>query len=429
MMKAVNAQPKTAPPPSLTSVGGGLLQRKCACGPAGIAEECDGCSKQNLSLQRSTRNSEPETRNSGGVPPIVSEVLRSAGQPLDAKTRAFFEPRFGHNFSMVRVHADTAAAQSAQSMNARAYTVDQHTVFAAGQYAPHTAEGKRLLAHELTHTIQQKGKGVGVAKSLMEGPADDESEREANAVANSVMSTEHAALSFSVKRSEPALLQRQQEEEDQLTEQEELARQAKLAEDESDQEEEPICGPNVTVPVIVATNKVKNAFKQWNWFKQGVACKGLINPLIAYGAWDITELHIQDWIYSNYGPNCATADASPACHASVQIVNDCHYAGSVNYVIFGTMCKLCFDHYQTKMKDPDQFIYTKELMLELINLYKGGDEPSANFEESKAWASAGYDGWPSGGSTPEGDRKNCRAICEKPYTGPAFTVTWYPFEI
>jgi Domain of unknown function (DUF4157) len=90
-------------------------------------------------------------------PPIVHEVLSSPGQPLDVGTRAFMEPRFGHDFSHMRVHADAQAAESARSVNALAYTVGQHVVFGAGQYEPETSKGKRLLAHELTHVVQQQG--------------------------------------------------------------------------------------------------------------------------------------------------------------------------------------------------------------------------------------------------------------------------------
>jgi hypothetical protein len=91
------------------------------------------------------------------VPPIVYEVLRSPGQPLDQATRAFFEPRFGHDFSQVRVHTDAKAAESARAVNALAYTVGRDIVFAAGQYAPGTTAGRHVIAHELTHIIQQHG--------------------------------------------------------------------------------------------------------------------------------------------------------------------------------------------------------------------------------------------------------------------------------
>ena len=97
-----------------------------------------------------------ESAGVGTAPPIVDEVIASPGQPLDAATRAFFEPRFGHNFGKVRVHAGTAAAQSAQEMSARAFTVGNNIVFGSGQLAPETQDGRRLLAHELTHVVQQR---------------------------------------------------------------------------------------------------------------------------------------------------------------------------------------------------------------------------------------------------------------------------------
>jgi hypothetical protein len=87
--------------------------------------------------------------------PIVHDILRSPGQPLDAKTRAFFEPRFGHDFGQIRVHTSGRAAQSARAIDAMAYTAGREIVFGTGTYAPETTEGRRLLAHELTHTIQQ----------------------------------------------------------------------------------------------------------------------------------------------------------------------------------------------------------------------------------------------------------------------------------
>jgi hypothetical protein len=89
------------------------------------------------------------------APPIVHEVLRSPGQPLDAATKAFFAPRFGHDFSHVRVHTDAAAAHSARAVDASAYTVGRDIVFASGKYEPGTDSGRRLLAHELTHVAQQ----------------------------------------------------------------------------------------------------------------------------------------------------------------------------------------------------------------------------------------------------------------------------------
>ncbi|MDD5094271.1 MAG: DUF4157 domain-containing protein [Dehalococcoidia bacterium] len=85
----------------------------------------------------------------------VTEALDSSGQPLDARTRAFMEPRFGHDFGQVRVHTDRRAAESAARIGAHAYTVGQNMVFSAGEYRPDTSQGRQLMAHELTHTVQQ----------------------------------------------------------------------------------------------------------------------------------------------------------------------------------------------------------------------------------------------------------------------------------
>jgi hypothetical protein len=104
-----------------------------------------------------------ETGQSGQIaaPPAVNGVLASAGQPMDTTTRGFMEPRFGHDFSQVRIHDDTTAAGSADAMAARAYTVGHHVVFGSGEYRPGTADGRRLLAHELVHVTQQNTAGTG----------------------------------------------------------------------------------------------------------------------------------------------------------------------------------------------------------------------------------------------------------------------------
>jgi hypothetical protein len=115
------------------------------------------------------------------APPIVHEVLRSPGQPLDAGTRAFLEPRFGHDFSRVRVHADTKAAESARAVSAQAYTVGSDIVFGENRYAPQTRSGRQMLAHELTHVIQQRS--VDSSGTLAIGPPDDVYEKQADAAA------------------------------------------------------------------------------------------------------------------------------------------------------------------------------------------------------------------------------------------------------
>jgi hypothetical protein len=176
-----------------------LLQRKCACEEAPEQQE-EGATG---GLQRKASGLAPATR----IPPIVHDVLRSPGRPLDPAARTFFEPRLGEtlarsgavshataaregsisqpgdahemeadrladrllappvskvqdsgthfDLSQIRIHSDLRAGESARAVNALAYTIGQDIVFGEGQYSPHSASGQRLLAHELVHTFQQ----------------------------------------------------------------------------------------------------------------------------------------------------------------------------------------------------------------------------------------------------------------------------------
>jgi hypothetical protein len=159
------------------------LQRKCACGESGgSGVECEECKKKEMTLQRRAANQpEPAT-----VPPIVHEVLRSPGQPVDLPTRAFMEPRLGHDFSKVRMHTDAAAGESAQTMNALAYTVGRHVVFGSNRYQPGTESGRSLLAHELVHTIQQEACDVPVFGELKVTDPTDATEIAADRAARPV---------------------------------------------------------------------------------------------------------------------------------------------------------------------------------------------------------------------------------------------------
>jgi hypothetical protein len=162
--------------PTTSPLSSGILQRKCACGQRTIAGgECEECQKKKSLLQRRAAN-QTETSE---VPPIVHEVLKSPGQPLDTNTRAFMESSFGHDFSQVRVHTDAKAAKSARAVNALAYTVGQDVFFGAGQFSPGTANGQKLLAHELTHTVQQTSESTRLHRRLTVNSPGDAYELEA----------------------------------------------------------------------------------------------------------------------------------------------------------------------------------------------------------------------------------------------------------
>lgn len=183
MTSHLRTESNTFPSRAIKHAPTGLLQRKCACGNHTLAGgECEACGTTRINLQRRAGDNQSEHAE---VPPIVHEVLRSTGQLLDQATRAFMEPRFGHDFSQVHVHTDSKAAESARAVNALAYTVGRDVVFGDGQYAPGAAEGRRLLAHELTHTIQQSSAIQGMQKLETANPTDA-AEQEAEAASRSI---------------------------------------------------------------------------------------------------------------------------------------------------------------------------------------------------------------------------------------------------
>lgn len=127
-----------------------------------VQRQCAACEEESeVSIAR-----KPSGVSGAAVPASVPSVLNSPGHPLDVRTRDFFEPRFSHGLSHVRVHTGAQASRSTEDVQALAYTVGSHIVFRDGQYAPDAAEGKRLLGHELTHVIQQVGSGTRGAVQL-----------------------------------------------------------------------------------------------------------------------------------------------------------------------------------------------------------------------------------------------------------------------
>ena len=119
-----------------------------------LRRKCAACEDE----EKGTIRREAETPSSGeAAPSIVHDVLGLPGRALDPPTRDFMASRFGADFSDVRIHTDAGAAESARSVGAHAYTVGSHVVFGAGRYDPGGEDGRRLIAHELAHTLQQDG--------------------------------------------------------------------------------------------------------------------------------------------------------------------------------------------------------------------------------------------------------------------------------
>jgi hypothetical protein len=125
--------------------------------------------------------------------PVKDVVGSGGGSPLDASTRSFMESRLGHNFGDVRVHTDGKAADSARAVNAHAYTVGHNVVFQRDAYAPETDTGRRMLAHELTHVVQQRSgpvDGTPAAGGIKISDPSDRFEREAERTADQVMAAQ-----------------------------------------------------------------------------------------------------------------------------------------------------------------------------------------------------------------------------------------------
>jgi uncharacterized protein DUF4157 len=177
--------------PLLSSTRGRVLQRKCDCGQHTGGGECEECKKKKDKssgdplLQRSALNRGAVN----GVPPIVHEVLRSPGRPLDPATRAYFEPRFGQDFSHVRVHTNERASESAAAVNASAYAYGNNVVFGKNQFSTNTEAGRNILAHELVHVVQA-GNAMPLYGPQEVSSVNDTSEVEAENAAKQALSGE-----------------------------------------------------------------------------------------------------------------------------------------------------------------------------------------------------------------------------------------------
>jgi hypothetical protein len=146
-----------------------------------IDRKCAACETEKEEEEESLGISRKQSPNIAGVEGIdrrineVKNVVAAGGSPLDANTKELMEFRFGYDFNNIRIHTGETAARSARSVNALAYTIGKDIVFGDGQYRPDTLEGRRLLAHELTHAIQQDKVSTVTRQSTLE---DNKSRRE-----------------------------------------------------------------------------------------------------------------------------------------------------------------------------------------------------------------------------------------------------------
>ena len=197
-MSTLTLAPTITRSAGLPSPKGSTLLRKCACGGS---KQSDDEKRKSALLQR--KGQRPITAaEEEGVPAVVDTALRSGGEALPEAVRHHFEAHFGHDFSQVKIHTDGVAAQSARSVGARAFTVGSDIVFNSSEFQPHSPAGRHLLAHELTHVVQQSAMPTRRG-ALRIGPPDSRFEREADQVADRISSAPAIRASAESGRSNP----------------------------------------------------------------------------------------------------------------------------------------------------------------------------------------------------------------------------------
>ncbi|WP_197684524.1 eCIS core domain-containing protein [Mucilaginibacter mallensis] len=338
--------------------------------PAGksILRKCAHCEQEEKMLHRK-ESSAGEVGGNSQLDNYVSS-LSTTGQTLSAGSRQFFEPRFGHDFSKVRIHTDSGAARSAQSINALAYTTGNNMVFNSGQYSPETSSGQRLMAHELTHVVQQGATKQSIQKADA-GPSDG--------------GLPPGGVPENVPPPRPIP-------------------------DQSNK----ICGPKIDAPLKRVLDEVSTEFAGWDADKQKANCDALTSLFHIHNEWDIEHLHLAGIIPAAIG--CGIPEMGEdknVCSLTVEVDGKCYLAGTVNYALWGRACRLCND----KMGHPSHATMSN---LSAIYNVVGIDDPGP----PGAWAETGWNGFT--GTAPDNpNRPTCKTTCPTVSKGP-FSWQWLP---
>lgn len=371
---------------------------RLSAAPAQLSRKCAGCEEEKTgALQMKPASA---ARTEGAAPAIVHDVIGAPGQALDTGARSFLEPRFGRDFSGVRVHADAAAQQSCRAVGARAYTVGEHLVFGQGQYQPATPSGQRLLSHELAHVIQQ-----GSAGPMVQRDGDDKPPKDAPHDAPQGTPNAGPAKPPGSGPGKP----------------------------ESETSERK-CGPDITTSMNTMLAKVGPWYSGLTGWQQTRSCKALgpaaplfgVNPIMA---WDTRELFLPNtgWLDAyrrrkgcgspQIVDECDKDDTRAACEQpgtcgnTVVYGGKCMLAGTANYALFGAMCKACD--------------WSKTYMNGLIKTYKAVSSDSSG--PPVAMAGAAYDGIPPTVPAAAENRSSCVGRCGLTHGG-AFDFIWEPYR-
>lgn len=363
-------------------------RRQNQVSPASV--KCSACRNATMKVVRGMLLNQG---NGCAVPYIVFEVLRRPGRPLDSGIRESMEARFGCDFRQVRVHTDLLASRSARALNAVAFTVGRHLVFDAGRYAPETGAGKRLLAHELTHVVQQGQASKIDLHNLSFGPANDDYEQQANSVSEAMGAMETRSRCFNAAKQSIKTVQTLLAS-DLVTERPTIRRQPLPG----------VCGPDVTAQVASIWTKIQTDFHSWSPSQRDDACTRVLIPLTMpvwtpggdikkflrsvadINGWDVLPLFQGDSLWIRSYPVYDTAIAGPCatpsslnpsappfddahesdrtCSDTVQVGDQCWLNGTVNYGTYGIMVRLCHDEF------PIKFAFALEMAEGLIRTYK-----------------------------------------------------------
>ena len=401
------------------------LLRRCACGQK--AHSGGGCSSCR-NKRRLSRSGVAGASLDAATKARVLAVLREPGEPLEPGIRKTMERALSAPLGDVRIHDGAAAAKTAAEVEASAYAVGRHVVFAEGRYQPRSAAGRALLAHELTHVLQQRGQDSSDIDDIVIGPDTDRFEREAREVSAAVAKGRRAPSveEMGVAGSAPAVLQR----------------------------EKRVCGPDVTAQIQRVWFQIQSDFNgsKWSDDDKEEACLRLIAPYPHFkeniNAFDTLPLYYTgaaNWLLAPemIAVPCGTptpdlsgrysqksVEARDMCSTSVAAYNKCWLSGTVNYGTYGIMINLCNKKYPTSepinsvfKKWADKFSdfmggkfayqgFNLQYGENLIRAYKahGGTMQEPNIEEPISWYRAAFNGGPAGRPLTEGNRPSCPVL-------------------
>jgi hypothetical protein len=388
-----------------------VIQR-CSCGRlTNSRKSCERCARGKR--RRLSRHGKGHVDLDDNIKERVLAVLKERGEPLAVPVRNVMEQAFGSSFGDVRVHRDREAALTASLLSASAYTVGRHIVFAEGLYEPHTMAGLQLVAHELTHVVQQRGQVESATEGLVVGPEDDVLERAAKEAATSVAQGGRAAAQA---RFVPA-----------------ARGQAVLQRDKK------ICGPDVTNQIRRIWAQIQTDFANWSTDKKDDACLRLVQPIANWGwntdAFDVLPLYFigaNAWLMRTevLDTPCGIPSPDPnskwthdeverrdRCSLSVAVGNACWLSGTVNYGTYGIMMRLCKNQFpdQLYVVDPN-YPYNAydlgngEALIRTYKAYKGrSGVKEYNLNEPISWYRATYTGRPGAKPGGPGNKVDCDA--------------------